>query len=84
MVRIVINIDRLVLEGFNYHDHLRISRAMEHELSRLVRENGLAQGTYDLPVVDAGAFSVQPGGTPRSIGIQTARSIYGSLGRKNG
>jgi hypothetical protein len=80
MVRIVINIDRLVLEGFDYHDHLRISRAVQHELSRLVRENGLAQGMYDLPAVDAGAINMRENMGPRMTGIEIARSVYRSLG----
>lgn len=81
MVRIVINIDKLVLESFDYHDHLRISRAMEHELSRLVRENGLTQGTYDLPVLDAGTVNIGKNMNPRTTGVEIARSVYRSLGQ---
>lgn len=80
MVRIVINIDRLVLEDFDYHDHPRISKAMQHELSRLVRENGLAQGVYDLPTVDAGTINIRENMGSRTTGIEIARSVYRSLG----
>jgi hypothetical protein len=82
-LKVKINIDRLVLEGFSYHDHLRISRAMEHELVRLVRENGLKKGAYDLPVVDAGAFNIGQNASPRSIGVNVAQSVYRSLGQQN-
>ena len=83
MVRVVINIDRLVLEGFDHHDHLRISGAMEQELSRLVRENGPPR-TRDLPTVDAGVINMRENTVPRTVGIDIARSVYRGLESRNG
>lgn len=82
MVRVVINIDRLVLEGFDYHDHLRISRAMEQELSRLVREKGPPR-TSDLSAVDAGVINMREHAAPGTVGIDIARSVYRGLGIRN-
>lgn len=79
MVRVVINIDKLVLEGFDYHDHLRVSRAMEMELARLVNENGPPR-TTNAPTIDAGAIRVGENLGPRTVGIEIARSVYKSLG----
>lgn len=86
MKKVNINIDRLVLDGFSYHDHRRISKALEQELSRLVIEKGAPSiaGTLDISSVDAGQFNIGSGQSPSSIGVQVARSIYGSLSRQGG
>lgn len=78
-MRIRIEIDELVLHGFNYHDHERISAAIEEELARLIRENGLPRGmnvAKEVPLIDAGSFNLSDRTNPKSIGAQVARSIY--------
>ncbi len=82
MVRVVINIDRLVLDGFDYHDHLRISRAMEVELARLVNENGPPK-SKSMPAINAGAIQVGENLGPRAVGTEIAQSVYRSLGVSN-
>ncbi len=78
MIKIAIN--ELILDGFDYHDHIRISNAIEQELSRLMKYRGLPEGftkNSDFIKIDAGSFSVEVY-NPRSIGIEVARSIYRS------
>jgi hypothetical protein len=81
MVKISINIEKLVLEGFSYHDHLRITREIKNELSRLVGENGLPEGARRAPVLDTLSYSHNA--SPKAIGSQIARSIYGSMTQRN-
>jgi hypothetical protein len=83
-MRIRIKIDELVLHGFNYHDHRRISAAIEGELARLIRENGLPQGmnvAKEIPKIDAGSFNLSDRTNPKAIGDQIARSIYRTWNR---
>jgi hypothetical protein len=78
-MRIRIEIDELVLHGFNYHDHGRISAAIKGELARLIRENGLPQGmnvAKEIPQIDAGSFNLSDRTSPKAVGAQVARSIY--------
>jgi hypothetical protein len=81
----------LVLHGFKYHDHRRISVAIEQELTRLISENGLPKTKrgeiedyyYNNKMrhhIDAGSFNVSPNrNDPKSIGAEIARLIYSSL-----
>ena len=82
VVKIRIEIGELVLHGFNYHDHSRISAATEQELSRLIRKNGLPKTTVyqqqAIPKLDAGTFSLLSK-NPKLIGSKLAQSIYRSL-----
>ena len=83
----------MVLHGFEYHDHHRISVAIEQELTRLISENGLPKTKrgeikdddyyyyYKMPHhIDAGSFNVLPNrNDPKSIGSEIALLIYTSL-----
>jgi hypothetical protein len=77
-----------VLHGFEYHNHRRISAAVEQELIRLISENGLKAKRgkikdyyYEMPYnIDAGSFNVLPNmNNPKTIGTEIARLIYNSL-----
>ncbi len=76
-----------MLHGFEYHNHRRISAAVEQELIRLISENGLPKAKrgeikdyYEMPYhVDAGSFNVLPNMIPKTIGAEIARLIYNSL-----
>ncbi len=83
MVRVVINIDKLVLEGFDYHDHLRISRAIEQELARLVNENGPLQKAQGAAAINADTIHIRKSLDLRSVGIEIAQSVYRSIGMAN-
>lgn len=84
-MKIKIEIGTLVLEGFEYHDRLRISRAIEKELYRQLSEKGVpesfAQKTTMLNV-DASPFHLPPDANPTRVGIEAARSILKAVNKK--
>ncbi len=73
-----LHIDELVLQGFSPGDSERIRTAFTAELHRLLHERGLPPGTGDAAVMPARAIAANPA-HPESIGIDTARSVYGSF-----
>jgi hypothetical protein len=81
-MKVNIEIGELILEGFDYHDQQRISRAIEQELARLVSDNGLPEGVGTRRAasnIGALSFNAPSDMNPRAIGRETARSIYRSL-----
>jgi hypothetical protein len=84
-MKIHIEIDELVLEGFEYHDNHQIRIAMEQELLRLAGENGLSKKDlqeYQTRRVDAGSFNISsPNMTPKAVGGEIARSIYALISK---
>jgi len=80
-MKINIRIGKLVLHGFNYHDHKRVGTALEQELARLIKENGLPEGStkeIEIPKIGAPSFSAPADMNPTTIGTEVARSIYRS------
>ena len=78
-MKVNIQIDELVLEGFDFHDHKRIGAAMKLELGRLVAEGGLGSALdqkNNPGSVSAPPFSVPSDRNPRAIGAEIARSVY--------
>lgn len=85
-MNIQLEIGELILEGFEYHDHRRIVSAMERELTRLVKENGLPRLFTEghnraIYSIAAPQFNVRQDRNPRQIGVEVARSVYRSLKR---
>jgi hypothetical protein len=83
-VKIDLQIDALVLEGFDYHDHKRIGAAMKAELARLITENGLGSPVgwmRDSGQISAPSFKVPSDRNPRTIGAEIARSVYRGMRR---
>jgi hypothetical protein len=83
-VRIRVELERLVLVGFDYHDHRRIGAAFEKEFERMIRDNGLPGGRVrgpDSESIGAPTFFLPVDMNPRTIGTRIARSVYASLGR---
>jgi hypothetical protein len=82
-MKIDVQIDELVLEGFDYHDHKRISNAMKIELARLIIENGLDQKAVErkdgAANISAPVFQIPMDRNPRMVGNEIARSIFKSL-----
>lgn len=79
-MRVEIEIDKLVLHGFDYQDHKRIGMALEHELDRLVKDNRVLERFTkgaEIPEIVVPSFSVPTDMNPRTIGIEVARSIFG-------
>jgi hypothetical protein len=80
-----VHIDRIVLEGLPVRNREgpAVKMAVEQELARLFTEGGLSSG-----LASGGAFPDVPGRTmtisdtsPRKIGTEIARSVYGGIGR---
>lgn len=79
---IELHIEELVLHGFSHSDRYRIGAAVELELSRLFTVQCtpsllLKGGGYTH--LDCGAFEIEPGSKPETIGAQVARALYGGL-----
>jgi hypothetical protein len=77
-----LNIEELVLRGFPGRDRDRIMQAVQVELERLIREEGVPETLSrggELAGLDAGSIEAEPGSSPEEIGAQVARSLYGGL-----
>jgi hypothetical protein len=84
-MNVKLHIERLVLNGLPLaqRDAVVVQKAVVGELTRLI-EGGLAPDLRSggaVPEVPAGPVSWSPGGNPRELGRQVARSVYGGLGR---
>ncbi|PWT99380.1 MAG: hypothetical protein C5B51_27255, partial [Terriglobia bacterium] len=82
-MKIVIHIDRLVLEGIPAHgaDRARIRASVEGELARLVAEQGLGETVRSggaLPSAQAPPFAY-PREPAQSTGEKIAQSVYAGL-----
>jgi len=79
---IELHIEELVLHGFSPADRFSVGDAIEAELARLLRADGLPPmlarpgGTNHL---DAGGIEIAVGARPQSIGTQLACSIHQRL-----
>lgn len=86
--RIEINIEKLVLEGFEPGDRYLIGEAVEQELARLFAEQGIPSELErggNVSHLDGAAIEIATGSKASNIGINIAKSVYGGLGneRKN-
>lgn len=81
-----LNIERLVLEGFQLRpgEHQLVRAAVERELTRLLSERGvspqLLQGGA-LPRLTASDMRLDGGESPRQVGAQIAQALYGGIGK---
>jgi hypothetical protein len=87
-MNVELHIEELVLHGFAPGDRYRIGEAVEHELARLLAEQGaphLFGGNVELAGMDAGEFNLRPNAKSEMIGAQVAHAIYermkGGMGR---
>ena len=81
-----VNIERLVLEGFALRpgEHLVVRAAAEAELSRLLAEGGVSPELLSggaVPRLNAPDISLKGGESPRQVGRQIARALYGGIGK---
>jgi hypothetical protein len=74
-----LHIEELVLTGFAESDRHRIGDAVEHELARLLRQNGLQGNSAAVDLVNAGRFKVARGARAQEIGRQIAQTVYGNI-----
>ncbi len=84
-MNINVNIKRLVLDGISFGpgQGARVKAAVEGELSRLLRNGGLASSLQSggaLPSVRAKSIQVGEDSNPSRLGQQIARSVYGGIG----
>ena len=83
-MRIEMNIEELVLHGFDPADRDRIKSGVEHELIRLLAgRRGLEKlaCSRQLDELHAGSFQVKSNTVPEAIGSQVARAVHGGLNR---
>jgi hypothetical protein len=84
-MRIVLDIERLVLEGWTMApaEARRVRAETEGELSRLLRTapvpGRLSKGGA-VPGLSGPAIQLVPGGSSEAMGTRIARSVYNSLG----
>ena len=81
---IELHIEELVLHGFPAGDRHRIAAAVETELARLLAQSGAAAlpgSSLELDRLDAGAFQVEPGTRPHTVGRQAAQRLFSQLSR---
>ena len=80
-MKIYVEIDELVLYGFDNADRKGIGDAFERELTKLIRQGGLptCNQKYELSNIDMASFNMYKSENPKTIGIKTAQSIYRTL-----
>jgi hypothetical protein len=77
-MKVRINIDSLVFNGFDRQDAARFAQGVEEELSRLIRENGVV-AVSNADLLEAGIVRLARGVKPDLAGRHTARSVYRRL-----
>lgn len=78
-----LHIGELVLDGFAHIDRYSVGEAVERELTRLFMEQGVPRvlaESLELDQSNAGAIQLWPDASPREVGAQIARAIYGVFG----
>jgi hypothetical protein len=81
-MKIHIVINELVLDGFNFQDHRRISIGLEQELKRIICEHGPPKDfTPDLKIakIDVNSFDTPADMNPKKVGARIGRLIYGRV-----
>jgi hypothetical protein len=82
MSEIKINIGTLVLDGFDFHDHVRITSEFNQELHRLLARNGLKIDNLqsnNIKNIDMKNLRMSSDITSKSIGSKLANSVYQNL-----
>lgn len=78
MKRVVIHIDRLVLNGFRFEDRHTIAAGLQQELSRLLVDRQTVEGLTglgDLSRLQLGGVHIAQGSKPQRVGAQVAQGI---------
>ena len=81
---IELHIEKLVLNGFQLGDRYRIGDAVQHELSRLLTEQGIAltfAQSISINCLNAGTFSMSSGMSALDKGHQMAEAVYRAFER---
>lgn len=78
MKRVIIHIDRLVLNGFRFEDRYAIAAGLQHELSHLLAYPQAVQGLTglgDISRLQVGRMHIAQGSKPQRVGAQVAQGI---------
>ena len=78
MKRVVIHIDRLVLNGFRFDDRHAIAAGLQRELSRLLADPQAAQGLAglgDISRLRVAHLPIALDSKPQRVGVQVAQAI---------
>lgn len=81
-MNITLEIEHLILHGFPSGERFRIGDAVETELMRLLREEGIPPALLfgqSMPAIDAGSFNLPSSAKGAAIGQHIARQIYTGL-----
>ena len=84
MKRVVVHIDRLVLEGFRNADSHAIGEGMRGELARLLADPPVAKRLASLghaSSLHAGKVRLAQDAKPQRLGISTGRAIAKGISR---
>jgi hypothetical protein len=82
-----VHIEELVLHGYPSADRRRIAAAVEQELARLIREQGVSRlsgNPVSLDSVNVGTIRLRANQTAAATGVGIGGAIYRSLGRQGG
>ncbi len=84
-MRIELDVDELVLDGFDPGERFAVRAAVERELMSLISAKGGARPSLlqsrEIGHLDAGTFEAAPGVTGEAVGSRVARALYGALSR---
>jgi hypothetical protein len=79
-----VEIEALVLAGFEARQARRIAAALESELGRLLQEEGAPgawASSWEVAQLEVEPIQISPRHSPETIGAQAARAIYRGLQR---
>jgi hypothetical protein len=80
---VALHVDELVLDGFPPLDRRRVATAVEHELARLLAEQGVPAGLAEPGAadrLDGGSFNLPAGRGAEAVGADIARAVYRGFG----
>lgn len=80
--RIELTIDELLLRDLPYADREQIAAALEQELERLLREQGLPEALTageTIPEMCIDDMGLANSAEPKAIGVQIAEQVYANL-----
>lgn len=76
------NIEQLIFEGFSSRERFRISNAIQQQLTRIFRENGIPtslKNNGNINRLNLQNIDVPSGQKPETIGQQVAQNLYSAL-----
>ena len=82
MKRVVVHIERLVLNGFQHEQRQAIAAGLQQELGRAFGDRAFVQPSSPVPDasgLSAGAVPVGHGSLPQRIGANVARELYKAI-----